>query len=93
MNNYSMTYSLFASYRNKKVLVKYVVDNLLMCGIRINTHTHTHTHTHILTVYLRALIYSFPLKLQSGARAVLQALSCVYVAANIYLSTIKTVIC
>ena len=44
MNNYSMTYSFFDSYRNKKVPVKYVVDNLLMCGIFINTHTHTHTH-------------------------------------------------
>ena len=44
MNNYSMTYSLFDSYRNKKVPVKYVVDNLLMCGIRVNTHTHTHSH-------------------------------------------------
>ena len=49
MNNYSMTYSFFDSHRNKKVPVKYVVDNLLMCGIFINTHTHTHTHTHILT--------------------------------------------
>ena len=46
MNNYSMTYSFFDSHRNKKVPVKYVVDNLLMCGIRINTHTHTHTHSH-----------------------------------------------
>ena len=35
-----MTYSLFDSYRNKKVPVKYVVDNLLMCGIRVNTHSH-----------------------------------------------------
>ena len=37
-----MTYSLFDCYRNKKVSVKYVVDNLLMCGIRVNTHTHSH---------------------------------------------------
>ena len=36
-----MTYSLFDCYRNKKVSVKYVVDNLLMCGIRVNTHTHS----------------------------------------------------
>ena len=42
MNNYSMTYSLFDSYRNKKVPVKYVVDNLLMCENRVNTHTHSH---------------------------------------------------
>ena len=35
-----MTYSLFDCYRNKKVSVKYVVDNLLMCGIRVNTHSH-----------------------------------------------------
>ena len=36
-----MTYSLFDSYRSLKVPVKYVVDNLLMCGIRVNTHTHS----------------------------------------------------
>ena len=34
-----MTYSLFDSYRSLKVPVKYVVDNLLMCGIRVNTQT------------------------------------------------------
>ena len=33
-----MTYSLFDSYRSLKVPVKYVVDNLLMCVIRVNTH-------------------------------------------------------
>ena len=78
-----MTYSFFDSHRNKKVPVKYVVDNLLMCGIFINTHTHTHTHTHSNRPSPRALIYSFPVKLQSGARAVLQALSCVYVSVTI----------
>ena len=35
-----MTYSLFDSYRNKKVPVKYVVDNLLIRGIRVHTHSH-----------------------------------------------------
>lgn len=35
-----MTYSLFDSYRNKKVPVKYVMDNLVMCENRVNTHTH-----------------------------------------------------
>ena len=30
---------------------KYVVNNLAMCGICVNTHTHTHTHTHILTAH------------------------------------------
>ena len=39
MNNFSMTYKHLDSSRNMKVLAKYVVDNLLMCGIRINTHT------------------------------------------------------
>lgn len=33
-----MTYSLFDSYRNKKVPVKYVMDNLVMCENRVNTH-------------------------------------------------------
>ena len=37
-----MTYSLFDSYRNKKVPVKYVMDNLVMCENRVNTHTHSH---------------------------------------------------
>ena len=41
------------------VLQKYVVDNLVMCENRVNTHTH------ILTANLRALIYSFPSKRQT----------------------------
>lgn len=43
MNNYSMTFSLLDSCGNHSISAKYVVDNLLMCGIRVNTHTHTHT--------------------------------------------------
>ena len=43
MNDYSMTYSFLDSCGNHSISAKYVVDNLLMCGIRVNTHTHTHT--------------------------------------------------
>ena len=35
-----MTYSLLDSCGNHSISAKYVVDNLLMCGIRVNTHTH-----------------------------------------------------
>ena len=37
-----MTYSLLDSCGNHSISAKYVVDNLLMCGIRVNTHTHSH---------------------------------------------------
>lgn len=33
-----MTYSLLDSCGNHSISAKYVVDNLLMCGIRVNTH-------------------------------------------------------
>ena len=33
-----MTYSLFDSYRNMKVPVKYVVNNLVLCGNCVSTH-------------------------------------------------------
>lgn len=39
MNSYSMTYSLFDNYRNMKVPVKYVVNNLVLCGNCVSTHT------------------------------------------------------
>ena len=35
-----MTYSLFDSYRNMKVPVKYVVNNLVLCGNCVSTHSH-----------------------------------------------------
>ena len=35
-----MTYSLLDSCGNHSISAKYVVDNLLMCGIRVNTHSH-----------------------------------------------------
>ena len=35
-----MTYSLLDSCGNHSTSAKYVVDNLLMCGIRVNTHSH-----------------------------------------------------
>ena len=35
-----MTYSLLDSCGNHSISAKYVVDNLLMCGIRVNTHPH-----------------------------------------------------
>ena len=45
MNDYSMTYSFLDSCGNHSISAKDIVDNLLMCGIRVNTHTHTHTHS------------------------------------------------
>ena len=41
MNDYSMTYSFLDSCGNHSISAKYVVDNLLMCGIRVHTHTHS----------------------------------------------------
>ena len=35
-----MTYKHLDSCWSLKVPVKYVIDNLLMCGIRVNTHSH-----------------------------------------------------
>ena len=37
-----MTYSQFGCCGNHQISANYVVDNLLMCGIRVNTHTHSH---------------------------------------------------
>ena len=39
-----MTYSRLDSCRNLSISAKYVVDNLVMCENRVNTHTHTHSH-------------------------------------------------
>ena len=88
----SLTYCKINIGENVMVSSQYVVENLQVCKICINTHTHTHTHTFSPPIP-RALIYSFPVKLQSGARTFLQALSCVYVAANIYSLIINSVIC
>ena len=41
-----MTYSQFGCCGNHQISANYVVDNLVMCENRVNTHTHTHTHTH-----------------------------------------------
>ncbi len=46
MNNYSKTYSHLEGCVNSKVYAKYVVNNLVMCENRVNTHTHTHTYSH-----------------------------------------------
>ena len=35
-----MTYNFLDSCGNHSISAKYVVDNLLMCGIRVNTHSH-----------------------------------------------------
>ena len=43
MNNFLLTYSHSDSCGNFAVSAKYVVDNLVMCENRVNTHTHTHT--------------------------------------------------
>lgn len=39
-----MTYSLLDSCGNHSISAKYVVDNLLMCGIRVNTHSLARTY-------------------------------------------------
>ena len=41
-----MTYSQFGCCGNHQISAKYVMDNLVMCENRVNTHTHTHTHSH-----------------------------------------------
>ena len=38
MNNYSLTYSLLSGCENHKVFAKYVMNNLVMCENRVNTH-------------------------------------------------------
>ncbi|MBQ2951659.1 MAG: hypothetical protein IJE12_11580 [Prevotella sp.] len=40
MNNYSMIYSQFGCCGNRQISAKYVVDNLVMCENRVNTHSH-----------------------------------------------------
>ena len=40
MNDYSLIYSRVVSCRNRLVPTKYVVDNLVMCENRVNTHSH-----------------------------------------------------
>ena len=44
MNNYSITYSHLGCCGNLQISAKYVMDNLVMCENRVNTHTHTHSH-------------------------------------------------
>lgn len=39
-----MTYSQFGCCGNHQISAKYVMDNLVMCENRVNTHTHTHSH-------------------------------------------------
>ena len=39
-----MTYSQFGCCGNHQISANYVVDNLVMCENRVNTHTHTHSH-------------------------------------------------
>ena len=39
-----MTYSQFGCCGNRQISANYVVDNLVMCENRVNTHTHTHSH-------------------------------------------------
>ena len=43
MNGYSLTYRYLGRCGDSQVPAKYVVDNLDVCKIRVNTHTHTHT--------------------------------------------------
>ena len=37
-----MTYSQFGCCGNHQISANYVVDNLVMCDNRVNTHTHSH---------------------------------------------------
>ena len=39
MSNYSMTYSQFGCSENLQISAKYVMDNLVMCENRVNTHS------------------------------------------------------
>ena len=39
-----MTYSHLGCCGNRQISANYVVDNLVMCENRVNTHTHTHSH-------------------------------------------------
>ena len=48
-----MTYSQFGCCGNRQISANYVVDNLVMCENRVNTHTHTHTHTFSSRVFYR----------------------------------------
>ena len=55
-----MTYSLLDSCGNHSISAKYVVDNLLMCGIRVNTHTHSHRAYFIENILIiKELVKSF----------------------------------
>ena len=59
-----MTYSLLDSCGNHSISAKYVVDNLLMCGIRVNTHTHSHRAYFIENILIiKELAKSFSLVL------------------------------
>ena len=40
MNNYSITYSHLGCCGNLQISAKYVMDNLVMCENRVNTHSH-----------------------------------------------------
>lgn len=54
-----MTYSLLDSCGNHSISAKYVVDNLLMCGIRVNTHSHrAHFIENILNIKELANLFS-----------------------------------
>jgi len=35
-----MTYSQFGCCENRQIFAKYVMNNLVMCENRVNTHTH-----------------------------------------------------
>ena len=48
-----MTYNFLDSCGNHSISAKYVVDNLLMCGIRVNTHTHTFSSRVFYRKYLK----------------------------------------
>ena len=60
MNGYSLTYRHLDRCGDSQVPAKYVVDNLDVCKIRVNTHTHSHRAYFIKnTLEIKALAKPF----------------------------------
>ena len=59
MNNYSITYSHLGCCGNLQISAKYVMDNLVMCENRVNTHSHrAYSTENILNVKELAIHFS-----------------------------------
>ena len=62
MNNYSITYSHLGCCGNLQISAKYVMDNLVMCENRVNTHSHrAYSTENILNVNVLAIPFSLVL--------------------------------